>query len=89
MEKDTFVAYGASAVIQERLLKSSDRSLIYICNKCGLESHYNPRTKKYICPKDGEDTPLTTIEVSYAFKLLLDELKSLNIYPRLIPEEGV
>jgi len=89
MEKDTFVAYGASAVIQERLLESSDKTIIYVCEKCGLEGYYNPRTKKYVCPKDGEDAPLSPVEVSYAFRLLLDELKSLNIYPRLVLEEEV
>lgn len=89
MEKDVFVAYGASAVLQERMLEASDKSTIYVCAKCGLEGYYNPRTKKYVCPKDGEDAPLISVTVSYAFKLLLDELKSLNIYPRLIIEEAV
>ncbi|MFQ5710564.1 MAG: DNA-directed RNA polymerase subunit B [Candidatus Geothermarchaeales archaeon] len=89
MEKDTFVAYGASAVIQERLLESSDKAPILICTKCGLEGYYNPRTRRYICPKDGEDAPLASVDVSYAFKLLLDELKSMNIYPRLISEGEV
>jgi len=89
MEKDTFVAYGASAVIHERLLESSDETTIYLCEKCGLEGYYNPRTRKYICPKDGEDSPVSPVVVSYAFRLLLDELKSLNIYPRLMIREEV
>ncbi len=89
MEKDTFVAYGASAVIQERLLESSDKTTIYVCMKCGLEGYYNPRVKKHVCPNDGEDAPTEPVEISYAFRLLLDELKSLNIYPRLVLEEEV
>ncbi len=89
MEKDVFVAYGASAVLQERMLDASDKTIIYVCRKCGLEGYYNPRTKKFICPKDGEDAPLVPVKISYAFKLLLDELKSLNIYPRLVVKEEV
>lgn len=83
MEKDTFVAYGASAVIKDRLLESSDKTTILVCKECGLEGYYNPRTKKYVCPIHGEDAPLVPITVAYAFKLLLDELKSLLIYPRI------
>ena len=89
MEKDVFVAYGASAVLQERMLDASDKTTIYVCQKCGLEGFYNPRTKKFICPKCGEDAPLVPVTVSYAFKLLLDELKSMVIYPRLVVKEEV
>lgn len=87
MEKDTFVAYGASAVIKDRLLESSDKTTILVCKDCGLEGYYNPRTKKYVCPIHGEDAPLVSITVAYAFKLLLDELKSLLIYPRIKVKE--
>ncbi len=87
MEKDTFVAYGASAVIKERLLESSDKTTILICKECGLEGYYNSRIKKYVCPIHGEDAPLVPITVAYAFKLLLDELKSLLIYPRIKVKE--
>ncbi|MHA1873329.1 MAG: DNA-directed RNA polymerase subunit beta, partial [Candidatus Heimdallarchaeaceae archaeon] len=40
------------------------------------------RNKKF-CPKCGSNVEITPIELSYAFKLLLDELKSLCISPRL------
>ena len=39
---------------------------------------------KEICTKCGSNTKISTIEMSYAFKLLLDELKALCIYPKLI-----
>ena len=36
------------------------------------------------CPKCGGNVEINAIELSYAFKLLLDELKSLLINPKLI-----
>ena len=40
------------------------------------------KNKKY-CPICG-DVETYPIEISYAFKLLLDELKSLCIFPKLV-----
>lgn len=81
MEKDCFVAHGASLALKERF--SSDNALIPICKNCGLTAVYNKYRKKGACPVCGEDAPITLVEISYAFKLLLDELKSLCIYPKL------
>ncbi len=89
MEKDVFVAYGASSIIKERLLDASDKTTIFICEKCGLEGYYDSREKKLVCPVHGPDSPLTPVNVSYAFKVLLDEMKSMGIYPRLSVKEVV
>ena len=81
MEKDTFVAHGASLLLKERF--DSDRTLIPICEKCGLVAVYDERKGRSFCTMCGESSSTSTIEMSYAFKLLLDELKSLGIYPKL------
>ena len=31
----------------------------------------------------GDNVEINNIEVSYAFKLLLDELKTLGVYPKM------
>lgn len=82
MEKDCLVAHGASLLLKERF--DSDRWVIPVCKNCGLVAVYNRPKNKYFCPVCGADAPITLVEVSYAFKLLLDELKSLCIYPKLI-----
>ncbi len=81
MEKDTFIAHGASLLLKERF--DSDKIILPICEQCGLvavEDHY--KNRKY-CLMCGEDIDISYIEMSYAFKLLLDEFRSLGIYSRL------
>jgi len=82
MEKDTFVAHGASLLLKERF--DSDKTIVPVCDSCGLIAVYNEYKKKSFCPMCGENSEVSFIELSYAFKLLLDELKSLGIYPKLV-----
>lgn len=81
MEKDTFVAHGASLLLKERF--DADRTVVPICEKCGLIAVKDEFKNKSYCLLCGEDTPINNVEISYAFKLLLDEFKSLCIYPQL------
>ncbi len=81
MEKDCFVAHGSALLLHERF--SSDKDVIPICKKCGLVAVYNRFKDKTLCPMCGENAPVSFVEMSYAFKLLLDELKSLCIYPKI------
>lgn len=81
MEKDVLVAHGASLLLKERF--DSDKAILPVCRKCGMVAYINQYRNKGVCSICGEDSPVTFIEMSYAFKLLLDELKSLCIYPKL------
>ena len=36
MEKDCFIAYGTAALLNERMVHSSDEFLTWICEECGL-----------------------------------------------------
>lgn len=82
MERDCLVGFGAANVITERLLKESDLTVELVCTKCGmLAVHDKIRDKEY-CPLCGS-TEITKVEMSYAFKLLLDEMLALGIFPRL------
>ena len=81
MEKDTFIAHGASLLLKERF--DSDKIVLPICESCGLvaiEDHFKGRKHCLMC---GEDIEINYIEMSYAFKLLLDEFRSLGIYSKL------
>jgi DNA-directed RNA polymerase subunit B len=83
MERDCLIAYGASMVLKDRLLDEADKTEIYVCEKCGLIAYYDTKQRKYSCKIDGDSARISTVVVAYAFKLLLQEMVSLNIAPRL------
>jgi len=82
MEKDTFVAHGASLLLKERF--DSDRTVIPICEECGMVAVHDAYRNKSYCVTCGEGAQIDFIEISYAFKLIMDEMKSLCIYPKLV-----
>jgi DNA-directed RNA polymerase beta subunit len=84
MEKDTFVAHGASMLLKERF--DSDKTIVPICDQCGLVAIHDSMKNRSYCTLCGDGVDVSLIEISYAFKLLLDELKSLGIYPKLLME---
>lgn len=81
MEKDTFVAHGASLLLKERF--DSDRTIVPVCESCGTIAIKDDYKGKSYCPICGENVEINDVEISYAFKLILDEFKSLGIYPKL------
>jgi len=82
MERDTLIAHGASMVIKDRLLDESDGVKEYICDKCGHVAMMN-RQGYLRCMKCEDKSEIYPVQTSYAFKLLLDELKSLCVVLRL------
>jgi len=89
MERDTVIGHGAAMVLKERLVDSSDKEYIHVCGNCGMTAVENVNERRVHCPNCGEETDVHEIEMSYAFKLLLDEMKALGIAPRLELEDAV
>jgi len=81
MEKDTFIAHGASLLLKERF--DSDKVAVPVCDKCGLVAVEDDFKNRRYCLMCGEDSGISYIEMSYAFKLLLDEIRTLGVYPQL------
>lgn len=82
MEKDTFIAHGASLLLKERF--NADKVVLPVCEKSGLMGFYDfRRNGRAISSLYGENSDMSNIEMSYAFKLLLDEFRSLGIYTKL------
>ena len=83
MERDCLIAHGAALTLKERLLDESDKYEAIVCENCGMLAIEDKTKGKKYCPICG-DVETYPVEISYAFKLLLDELKSLCIFPKLV-----
>jgi DNA-directed RNA polymerase subunit B' len=81
MEKDTFVAHGAAALLKERF--DSDKVVVPVDETSGMIAIYDEYRKQAHSPISGDDANISWVEMSYAFKLLLDEFKALGIYPKI------
>lgn len=82
MEKDTFVAHGASLLLKERF--DSDRTILPIDEDSGLVAVHDTYKNRRYSLISGEGAEINDIEMSYAFKLFLDEIKSLGVYPKMV-----
>ena len=89
MERDCLIAYGASMMLKDRLLDESDKAEIYVCERCGLVSYYDIKQRRFVCRVCGDKAKVTSVSVAYAFKLLLQEMMSLDVAPRLLIKERV
>ena len=89
MERDCLIAYGASMILKDRLLDESDKSDIFVCERCGLVAYHDVKQRKYVCRVCGDKAKVSSVSVAYAFKLLLQEMQSLNVAPRLLIKEKI
>ncbi|MBL7051731.1 MAG: DNA-directed RNA polymerase subunit B, partial [Nanoarchaeota archaeon] len=77
MEQQALVAHGASLLLKERY--DSDKVVLPICSKCGGIGIKDTIKSKTYCPLCNSEE-IESVEVSYAFKLLLEELQGLHIH---------
>jgi DNA-directed RNA polymerase subunit B len=76
MEQQALVAHGASLLLKERY--DSDKVVINICPNCGSIATNDLIHNKVVCRLCG-NTNTEPVEMSYAFKLLLEELQGLHL----------
>ncbi|KAJ1031443.1 hypothetical protein NDA13_001836 [Ustilago tritici] len=83
MERDCLIGYGATQLLLERLMISSDAFTVHACQRCGLMG-YNGW-----CPFCGSGKHVVKLTIPYGTKLMLQELMAMQVVPRLILEDAV
>jgi len=92
MERDSIISHGMSKFLKERLLDTSDAYSTYVCDVCGLFAQrrlkkenkmYPSDTDAYYCNACKNQSRISKIIIPYAFKLLIQELMSMNIASRI------
>ncbi|KAF2118859.1 hypothetical protein BDV96DRAFT_596676 [Lophiotrema nucula] len=73
MERDCLIAYGASQLLLERLMLSSDAHNVDVCGRCGQMGYHG------YCQMCGDDQEVRQLTMPYAAKLLIQELGAMNI----------
>ena len=96
MERDVMIAHGMSRFCKERLYDVSDKYSVHVCKKCGLIASYNDgdNNKKYaaldfaihLCNTCGNKTDFAKVNIPYAYKLMAQELQTINVVPRIMTE---
>ncbi len=81
MERDCLIAYGASQLLLERLMLSSDAHEVDICENCGLMGYQS------WCQTCKSSKGVVRMTIPYAAKLLIQELLSMNVLARLRLED--
>jgi len=76
MEQQALAGHGAALLLKERY--DSDKTVVYICKECGNMVYEDIIRNKILCQICGSNEA-EPIEISYAFKLLVDELLGLGV----------
>lgn len=77
MERDSLLGHGASLLVLERLMYSSDAFAAFVCETCG---HLGTRDWCQLC---RQGNAVQRVLLPYACKLLFQELQAMNIVTKL------
>jgi DNA-directed RNA polymerase II subunit RPB2 len=84
MERDCMIAHGTLQFLKERTMDVSDKYNMFICNKCNLTTPVNYGEKISNCKKCNNYIDFSNVKIPYGCKLMIQELESMSIAPRLI-----
>ena len=82
MERDCFIGHGTASFLKEKMLDCADNYRVFICKECGMIANVNPDKNIYKCNYCKNATNIVQIRIPYAFKLLTQELYTMNVVMR-------
>jgi DNA-directed RNA polymerase II subunit RPB2 len=89
MERDCVAAHGVAEFTKERFMECSDGFNCYTCRKCGLMAIANPEANIWLCKGCQNTTEFAAIQIPYAYKLLVQELETMNIGSRIFTQGAI
>jgi len=89
MERDCVAAHGIMEFTKERFMECSDGFKCYTCRKCGLLAIANPDANIWLCKGCQNTTEFASIQIPYAYKLLVQELETMNIGSRIFTQGAI
>eukprot|EP00450_Noctiluca_scintillans_P014548 CAMPEP_0194524266 /NCGR_PEP_ID=MMETSP0253-20130528/59388_1 /TAXON_ID=2966 /ORGANISM="Noctiluca scintillans" /LENGTH=1166 /DNA_ID=CAMNT_0039368879 /DNA_START=15 /DNA_END=3515 /DNA_ORIENTATION=- len=84
MERDCIISHGAAKFLKERLFDVSDACRIHVCDTCGLFAVARLSKNSFECKLCKDRAKISQICLPYAAKLMIQELMTMNICPRLV-----
>lgn len=84
MERDCFIGHGSALFLKEKMLDSADNYRVFICKNCGMIANVNPDKNIYKCNNCKNSLDIVQIRIPYAFKLLTQELYTMNVLMRFV-----
>uniref|UniRef100_A0A6C0AFH0 DNA-directed RNA polymerase n=1 Tax=viral metagenome TaxID=1070528 RepID=A0A6C0AFH0_9ZZZZ len=82
MERDALIASGGSSILNERLMRVSDKYKTVFCGNCGniaISDNLSPRTEKNICGFCKKNAEFGLLTIPYVYKLIYNMLIGVNI----------
>jgi DNA-directed RNA polymerase II subunit RPB2 len=77
MERDSILAHGITSFLRESVMERSDKFKVNIDERSGLISN------------EINDSKIVTVHTPYAMKMLLQELQTMSIAPRLMTNQNI
>ena len=87
MERDCIIAHGTAQLMQERTFLNSDAYRVHVCDTCGLIAIADLVRNVFAC-RACKTSSVSQVYLPYAMKLLIQELTSMQIAPRMLTLAG-
>ena len=78
------LSHGTAQFLKERTFDCSDKYYVWIDNETGMISPVNPEKGIYKSLYSDNTTKFSKVQIPYSSKLLIQELQSMHINPRMM-----